>query len=258
VRVDIFQEGKPLPLITLITALFFFAVQSQPVPVGTVIPVMVSAGLNAEKNKADKTFTGRVMQDVPLPDGQKIKEGAKIHGHIVKVQKPGRSGSVIALRFDEIEDAKDTIPITTSLLALAAFAEVSSAQSPISPTSDIGSPSQWVTRQVGGDVVNRGRGKVGSAKNGIVGKWLQGTAVMVKITPNPEAGCPAGPGYDRDQATWIFSSNACGVYGFNNLKMQNSGNSPPLGDITLTSSKNVEVRGGSGWLLMVVAAPSPN
>jgi len=214
---------------------------------------MLSSGLNAQKDKIDQRLTGRVMQDVSLPGNEKISEGATIRGHIVKVQKPGASGAVMALRFDSIEDHGSTIPITASLLALASMSEVSEAQSPITSTSNIDPPSQWVTRQVGGDVVNRGRGKVGTRKGTIVGKWLQGSAVSVKLTPNPAAGCPTGPGYDREQATWIFSSNACGLYGLDNMKIEKSGNTPPIGDVVLGSTKNVAIRGGSGWLLMAVS-----
>ena len=224
---------------------------------GTVIPVMLHSGLNAQKDKVGKPVSGRVMQDVPLPNGEKIKEGSTIRGHVVRVEKQGPSGFVIALEFDSLEDGKDKMPITVSLLAMASAAEVAEAQSPINSTSNIDSTSQWVTRQVGGDVVNRGRGKVGSPKGKIVGKWLQGTGVMVSLTPNPEAGCPTGPGYDREQATWIFSSAACGLYGLSNMKIQNSGSTPPVGTLAIASAKNVNIRGGSGWLLMVVPNSPP-
>lgn len=241
-------------LISVATVFFFFAVQTQPIPVGTVIPVMLRSGLNAEKDKAGKRLTGRVMQEISLPDGEKLKEGSTIRGHVVSVDKQGPSGSVITLQFDAIEDSKNTISITASLLAAASMAEVAAAQTPIDSASNIEPTSQWVTRQVGGDIVNRGRGKVATAKGAIVGKWLQGSGVVIKLTPNPEAGCPIGPGYDRDQAAWIFSSSACGLYGLNNMKIQNSGSTQSIGVIALASTKKVDVRSGSGWLLMVVAA----
>ena len=76
---------------------------------------------------------------------------------------------------------------------------------------------------------------------------------MIKLTPNPAAGCPSGPGYDREQAVWIFSSAACGTYGMNDVKVAGSGGTPPLGEIVLTSNRSVGIRGGSGWMLIVVA-----
>lgn len=244
-----------MPSDFLIAALLFFAVQVPQIPAGTVIPIMLSSSLNAEKGKNDQRLTGRVMQDVPLPNGGKVNEGATVRGHVVKVEKPGSSGARLVVRFESIEDRGETIPITAALLALASMSEVSQAQSPINSTSNIDPESLWVTRQVGGDVVNRGRGKVGTPSGSIAGKWLQGSAVWVKLTPNPKAGCPTGPGYERDQAMWIFSSNACGLYGLGNIKIENSGNTQAAGDVVLGSIKNVEIRGGSGWLLMVLSQP---
>ena len=81
---------------------------------------------------------------------------------------------------------------------------------------------------------------------------LRGKRAERKLTPNPRAGCPDGPGYDQEQAVWIFSSAACGVYGMSDTKITNSGAKPPLGKIELQSIGNVNVRGGSGWLLMTV------
>lgn len=89
---------------------------------------------------------------------------------------------------------------------------------------------------------------------GEVGRWLEGTSVMIKLTPNAEAGCPSGPGYDREQAVWVFSSAACGAYDLKDVKIANSGMTKPLGEIVLTSSRDIAIHGGSGWLLITAAA----
>ena len=222
-------------------------------PVGTVIPVRLRSVLNAKKDAAGQKIDGDVMQEVPLSSGGKIRQGSHITGQVVSVTKPGSSGSSIVLRFDAIQDKERTIPLTAALLSVASFTSVSDAQLPIDAASDMEPDSAWVTRQVGGDVVNRGRGKVGS-RYGVVGRWLRGSSVLVKLTPNPDAGCPSGPGNEREQAVWIFSSAACGTYGLGNLKIASSGSSPPFGNIVLTSDQNVEIRGGSGWLLIIAAA----
>jgi len=59
------------------------------------------------------------------------------------------------------------------------------------------------------------------------------------------------PGYDREQSVWIFSSAACGTYGLPNVRIASSGLVAPVGEISLTSSRNVDIRGGSGWLLII-------
>ena len=191
------------------------------------------------------------MQDVLVVGMDKIKERSRITGHIVSVTKPGKSGSTLVVKFDVIEDRGRRIPITAALLAFAADNAVSDAQSPINVTSDRDPMTQWTTRQVGGDVVGRAQGKVSSVE-GVGGEWLGGTSVSIKLTPNPQAGCPGGPGYDEEQAVWVFSSSACGVYGLKDLKIESSGAMAPFGNIALKSTRNIALRGGSGWLLMAV------
>jgi hypothetical protein len=237
-----------VPILLVLTAL---SAAAQQIPVGTAIPVMLRSDLNSTKDKVGEQIEGRVMQEIELPGGDKISKRARITGHVVSVTKKGPSGSTVVVKFENIEDDKRTIPLTVAVLALASMSAVAEAQSPIGSAPDRDPVTQWRTRQVGGDVVDRGRGKVVS-KGGIEGKWVEGTSILSKLTPNPRAGCPEGPGYDHEQAVWIFSSAVCGVYGMSNTKIVKSGATPPLGTIELQSADNVNVRGGSGWLLMTV------
>ena len=237
--------------ITFTISLLVLVIPAKEIPVGTVIPVMLSSSLNASTDKPDKQLDGRVMQEVRLPSGERIKEGSRIIGHVVNVTR-GSSGSSIVVKFEAIQEQGRKASLKTGLLALASMASVHDAQLPISANSDLAPVSQWVTRQVGGDVVRRGQGKVVS-HDGVFGTWLQGSSVLMKLTPNPEAGCIGGAGYEREQAVWIFSSAACGAHDLSNVKIASSGAIPPLGEIALTSTHNVAIRGGSGWLLIVVA-----
>lgn len=192
---------------SVIMLLVFARAFAQELPAGTVVPVMLSSGLNAKKDHVGKKLEGRVMQEVPLPYGGRINKRSRITAHIVSVTKPGSSGSRIVVKFDTIHDDGRKIPATAALLALAS------------------------TRDT----------------------WLDGSSALIKLTPNPGAGCPDGPGYDREQAAWIFSSAACGAYRVGNVKIGNSGATAPLGEIALTSSRNVAIHGGTAWLLIVVA-----
>jgi len=227
------------------------AAPGQQIPAGTVVPIQIKTGLNAEHDAAGKKIVGRVMQDVPIPGGAKIKEKASVIGHVVRVTKPGPSGASMVVSFDTIENDGQGIPVKAALLAVASSMEVSQAQSPVNSTSNLDSTSQWTTRQVGGDIVRRGWGKVGSS-DGVEGKWINGTAVAIKLTPNPKAGCPGGgPGYEGEQSVWVFSSAACGTYGLSNATVARTGATSPVGEIELKSSKNLLIRSGSGWLLML-------
>jgi hypothetical protein len=237
--------------ITFAIALLILVIPAKQIPVGTVIPVMLSSSLNAAKDKPEKKLEGRVMQEVRLPSGEGIRERSRIIGHVVNVTR-GASGSSIVVKFEAIQQQDRKTPLKTGLLALASMASVHDAQLPISANSDLDPVSQWVTRQVGGDIVRRGWGKVGSS-DGVFGTWAGGNSVLIRLTPNPNSGCSGGPGYDREQAVWIFSSAACGTYGLSDMTIARSGGIAPPGDIVLTSSRNVAIRGGSGWLLIVLA-----
>lgn len=82
--------------------------------------------------------------------------------------------------------------------------------------------------------------------------WLDGSSTLVKLTPNPAAGCPGGTGYEREQATWIFSGAACGTYQLGKLRIVSSGVNPPIGEIRLASTRNVDVHRRSAWLLITI------
>ena len=240
--------------IAIIAALSMSSVAyAQQIPAGTVIPVMLNASLNAAKDGAGKRFDGKVMQDVITASGITIAKGSRITGQVVSAAKSEGSGSSLILKFDSIDDHGSTIPLTAAVLAIASLQAVAQAQAPINSNPDMLPASAWTTRQVGGDVVNRGQGRVGSS-SGSTGTWLEGSSVLIKLTPNPDAGCPVGPGYDRAQPVWIFSSSACGTYDLGNLRIENSGMNAPIGKVSIASDRNVQIRGGSGWLLITVAA----
>lgn len=225
---------------------------AQQLPAGVALPIMLNSDLNAKKDAAGKKIEGKIMQDVPLLSGQ-ISKGARITGHVANVTRTASSGSSITVKFDSIQEGGRTVPLTAELLAIASMSSVSDAQAPMNNAGSTSiSSDEWVTRQIGGDIVNREQRTAGST-GGATGTWLEGSSVLIKLTPNPDAGCPDGPGYKGMQAVWIFSSAACGAYGLNDVAIASSGAESPMGEITLGSSENVNVRGGSGWLLMTIA-----
>jgi hypothetical protein len=247
--------GRLLLSFRLILALLLTATAfAEELQVGTAIPVMLNSELNSRKDEAGKKIDGKVMQEVLLKSGGKISKGARVSGHVVSVAKPAGSGANIVIKFDSIDDREGGIPVTAAALAVASPASVAEAQVPINNTaSGQDSSDSWVTRQVGGDIVNRQQHAAGTP-GGAIGTWLEGSSVLIKLTPNPDAGCPDGPGYRGAQAVWIFSSSACGTYGLNDVVVVSSGAADPVGSIILGSSENVMVRSGSGWLLLTVAA----
>ncbi len=222
---------------------------AQELPPGTVLPLMLNSSLDAKKDKLGEKIEGKIMQDVPLPSGGQIKSGARVVGHVVSAGKPGITGSSIAVTFDQIQDHGQVIHLSANLRALASMESVFNAKLPMGNQSDSESSDEWMTKQVGGDVVNRGRGIVAS-NSGIVGRYT-GSGVWGRLTAESDAGCSTTNGNDSEQALWVFSTSACGVYGLNDVRLTHNGSSAPVGQIELQSDKDLLVRSGSGWLLVV-------
>ena len=62
-------------------------------------------------------------------------------------------------------------------------------------------------------------------------------------------------GNDNPQALWVFSTDACGVYGIEHLNILHAGRTDPVGKIVLASeTRNVKLKNGDGLLLSVNAA----
>ena len=230
---------------------FAMATASTGLPPGTVLPIMMGSSINAKNDKPGQKIEGKLMQEVQLPNGAVIKKGSKVTGQVISVQRPLR----ITLRFDQLQDDGRTIPINVSLRALASSLDVFQAALPVDGI-DTEQSNQWVTQQVGGEYVFRGRGYV-SGEDGKVAAWT-GTGVVGKLGLGND--CPDGEVNGQLQALWIFSTTACKTYGFDGkLAIAQDGRAAPVGQITLQATgKDLLVRGGSGWLLLVNPPASGN
>jgi hypothetical protein len=222
------------------------------IPAGTILPLQLNTSLNSKTSRSGQIVTARLMQDVPLPSGAKIRAGSKAIGHVLNVVE-ARDGSVaqLSLQFDTLEVSKQRVPITTNLRALASMMDVEYARLPDTGPDRGTSEYSWDTTQIGGDVVY-GRG--GPVANGshVVGTPTS-DGVLVRVASKTGTKCRGElGGNDLPQALWLFSADACGTYGFADLAIAHAGRSNPVGQITLTSERgNFDVRSGSGMLLRV-------
>ncbi len=108
--------------------------------------------------------------------------------------------------------------------------------------------------QIGGDVRYGDGGEVRDRLKQKVGKGVRG-GVLVQVRAQPNSGCD-GPvnGNDTPQALWVFSSDACGVYGINGLEVTHDGKAPPLGVVTLSFQKpDTKLESFAGILLRTIA-----
>jgi len=221
---------------------------------GTILPVRLDHGFSSKKTHVGQIITGRIMQDVPLPNSQKIPEGARVLGTILSVSPAGRGGGgKISLRFDQVEVHRRKAVIVSDLRAIASFMEVQYAQIP-ETSPGFGTPYTWVTTDlIGGDIKYGVGGPVTDSASQVVG---DGTFSGVLVHVSTKHGSPCRgelDGEHRPQALWVFSADACGVYGMNGLKIAHAGRSSPMGEISLAADiGEVNVHGGSGMLLRVV------
>jgi hypothetical protein len=225
------------------------------VPSGTILPVRLNTSLSVTKSKPRQVISGRIMQDVPLPNGRKIREGSVLEGHVVEVV-PGNStiGPTISIQFDKLRSSHETIPITTSLRAVAGPMEVAGAQIPQSGVGE-GDVYNWLTTtQIGGDVKYGVGGPVTTQENAsqVVGSGVDG-GVLSRVSAKEGTACRGAiDGNDTPQALWVVSSDACGTYGLESVHMAHAGRTDPKGVIVFASaSGNLKISAGIAMLLRV-------
>jgi hypothetical protein len=225
------------------------------VPSGTILPVRLNSAISSAKSKPGQVITGRIMQNLLLASGARIREGSKILGHIVEVVPATTSAEArISLQFDKLISSNRTFSITTNLRAIAGFMRIMEAQTPpIGPgESDV---YRWLTTvQVGGDVVYGEGGPVttGENANEVVGRAVAG-GVLSRVRAKEGTKCRGAiDGNDIPQALWVFSSDACRAYGLEHISIAHAGRTAPVGVIVLVSdSGKLKISGGAGMLLRV-------
>jgi hypothetical protein len=221
------------------------------IPVGTILPVVLDSSLSFKNAKAGQFLSGKIAQDVPLPDGSKIRRGSAVQGHVTEVT-PSSNGTNVTIRFDRVRFEGAWVPIVTDLRAVAGFMTVAQAYVPNYGAGE-GDVYDWLpTTQIGGDTVYGSQGPVNSGQNPseVIGKSVP-NGVLVKISASQ--GCRGNiDNNDQRQALWVFSGDACGVYGIEHLKIDHAGRTDPQGSIVLAAvDHNVKLYKGDGLLLRV-------
>jgi len=223
------------------------------IPPGTLVPGLLNSSISSKSSRPSEQLRATVMQDILLPDGEKIRRGSKIIGHVVSVtpHRSNTSAAQVTLKFDRIEMSDHrSITITTSLRALASIPEVVHAQSPLAGSALGSSDSAWTTVQIGGDAVFRGGGSV-TEHSEKIGKPVP-YGVLVRVAPGEKCGEEVFGNDAPVQALWLFSANACGVYGYRHMKIVAPGPNDPQGQVGLASDHgDFRIESGSGVLLLV-------
>lgn len=223
------------------------AAQTAP-PVGTLLPVTLDRTLNIDKAYAGQQIRARVMQNIP---GTVIRRRNQVLGHVVKVTHSMNGPSTLELCFDAVLAGGRRIPLQTNLRALASFIAIDDAQIPEEMSSRGITPEVATTEQIGGDMVYRGGGPVTEGDINVGQPTPYGVLVMPRVQPGQSCRAVVA-GNRRPQAMWLFSADACGVYGLSNIRIKHSGRTDPAGDIILASDNGkLHLEGGTGLLLRV-------
>jgi hypothetical protein len=244
---------RPSLLLSAYLLLTVAPIFAEQLPPGTALPIMASKSLDSLKAKPGDPITGKLMQDVVLASGERIRRGSKVVGQVVESSGSSTGPTRLVVRFDRLLAGNKQYDITTSLLSVASMLDVFNAQLPTSSFDEYGtSISDWTTVQVGGAAVYLGDATVRDGMQ-VVGKAPAWGIVTAKLVPAPKLGCKAIPTESpSEQALWIFSPWACGTYGLDDLAIAHHGTTSPVGTIELTAPRAVRIHGGSGWLLLVV------
>ncbi len=145
------------------------------------------------------------------------------------------------------------LALKTNLRALASPAYVEGAQEAMyGPDAGIDIEGES-TNQIGGDLVFHGGGPVYAGDTSVVIGKTTSDGVLVQPQDNPDLHCRGViTGNSNVQALWLFSSNACGIYGFDGIRIEHAGRSDPRGIIVLAADNGrIEIYSRSGLLLRV-------
>jgi hypothetical protein len=222
---------------------------AEPIPAGTIIPISLNSTLRSDKSGSGAPITATVMQDVPLNTGKTLRKGSTVTGHVVEATAPGKGSdeSRISFQLDQVRLDNLTIPITTNLRAVASKTAVLAA-TPQLTSSDYADNQV----QIGGDQISYGSDGPVMVGSQVVGKYTN-QGVLAYAGENLGTSCSGmAKNSGLPQAFWFFSVNACGAYGFGDLKILQSGRTAPFGEVTLASNgKAVKLDKGSAMLLRV-------
>jgi hypothetical protein len=217
-------------------------------PPGTILPVSLDRGIDARKAHSGQRIQAEVMQDLP---GSEVKRRAQVLGRILSVTGPESNSAALTFQFDAIQEHGKKIPLAASLRAVASWIEVQEAQTPEQSMDRGITPESATTTQIGGEQVYRGGGPVAAGIETVGTPVPYG--VLGRPRPNMGSGCRGVLGGDRPQAFWLFSTDACGVYGFPHLHILHAGRTRLLGTIVVRSdSDRLNLPAGTGLLLRVL------
>ena len=224
-----------------------------PLPAGTAIPVTFPHAFDATKLKVGDALTVKTNQVILTSGGERIRSGSQLTGSVVEIHASVASTdpSELAIRFDALHVGDQVFPVHVALRALASFVDSYSAHS---PAIDNGYPDNSVYRQVGGDYFYQGDVVYSNDWDEVGKSTHDGVFVKLEhVEQTKSRNHVVCDSTDNVQSVGVFASNACGVYGFAGLTVDDAG-ADNSGIIRFRSTRHaVRIASGSTALLQVIA-----
>jgi hypothetical protein len=190
-------------------------------PAHATLPITFSNSVNAAHAKVGDPVLAKTAQAVHLADGREIPSGTLVKGHVLASsgfaydntpyakQKPG----TLEIQFDSLELQGQSVALHVSLRAMA---DPNSSWASREPTSSDNDPLGTLT-QVGGDLLIPSQKEIRNPDGDVVGYNKKGGAFahLIANSRGP-VNCSGG---DTEQPVFIFSANACGLYGFTSVSL---------------------------------------
>ena len=219
---------------------------------GTTFEAVLSAPVDARKNKEGDQVTARTTQAVKS-DGQVIiPKGSKLIGHVTqaKAKAKDESESALGIAFDRaiLKDGQE-IPLNVVIQAVAApQAAASSApgEGDVTGSASSVSPAEHSSHGSGGGVVSGAGPTVGAAAGTVTN-----TAGAVGSTAGAAAGSTANAAGSAagNSVAGRLTSSSSGVIGLKGLTLNSEASSATQGSLIVSSSKNVHLDSGTRMLL---------
>jgi hypothetical protein len=226
------------------------AMAQSALPPGTILPVSLDRALVAAKATPGMQIRAKIMQNIP---GSSVRRGATVLGRIIRTSSLKSGQTRLELSFDAVRAHGQTIPLTADIRALASFFDVEQAKMPEVMSSRGFTPENSPTRQIGGEQVYRGGGPVAIDMKTVGRPTPYGILGPPRTLPGQRCRGEVGDHHTL-QAWWLFSTDACGVYGYNNIHIEHAGRTAPEGTIVLDAEKGkLKLDSGSALLLRVVS-----
>jgi hypothetical protein len=228
-----------------------------PLAPGTALPIRFTHTVMARTARTGDALTARTLQVVMNGPVDSVPKGARVLGHVVQVSYGGKNlDSLLTIEFDKIVYDHASHPICASARAIAN--SLDAYQATMETTSLETDPTLGTTL-VGGDHIRPGDNQVIAPDGDDVG-ISNHFGIFSRLEPgDPHRGSAlhACGGIPTLQSVAIFSSRACGLYGFPGMTMLSTGNGDPRGQIQLQSHRSgVEIPSGSAALLQIVSCGS--